>query len=63
MPIVQIQIIEGRPPEKVEAMISEVTEAIHRTLGAPVETVRVLVHELPKANWGIGGKTAKAIGR
>jgi 4-oxalocrotonate tautomerase len=63
MPIVHIQLMEGRSVEKIEAMISEVTQAVHRSLGAPVETVRVLVQEVPKTHWGIGGKTAKELGR
>ncbi|MES2535095.1 MAG: 2-hydroxymuconate tautomerase [Pseudomonadota bacterium] len=63
MPFAQISIIEGRSPEQIEAMIHEVTDAIHRSIGAPVETIRVLVEELPSTHWGIGGKTAKSLGR
>jgi 4-oxalocrotonate tautomerase len=63
MPIANIQILEGRSVEQIEAMINEVTEAIHRSLGAPVESVRVVVEEVPKTHWGIGGKTAKKLGR
>ncbi|MDB5838284.1 MAG: 2-hydroxymuconate tautomerase [Herminiimonas sp.] len=63
MPFANIKMLEGRSVEQIEAMIHEVTEAIHRTLGAPVETVRVVVEEVPKTHWGIGGKTAKKLGR
>jgi 4-oxalocrotonate tautomerase len=63
MPFAQIQILEGRTTEQIEAMIDEVTQAIHRSLGAPVETVRVVVAEVPKTHWGIGGKSAKKLGR
>jgi 4-oxalocrotonate tautomerase len=63
MPIARIQILEGRAAEQIETMIGEVTEAIARSLGAPVENVRVLVEEVPKTHWGIGGKTAKQLGR
>lgn len=63
MPIVQISILEGRTAEQIETMIHEVTDAIHRSLGAPVESVRVLVDEMPKTHLGIGGKSAKALGR
>ena len=63
MPIAQIQIIQGRSAEQIETMIAEVTQAIHRSLGAPVESVRVLVEEVPNTHWGIGGKTAKQLGR
>lgn len=63
MPLVQISIMEGRQPEQIETMIQEVTEAITRSLNAPTESVRVLVTEMPKTHWGIGGKSAKALGR
>jgi 4-oxalocrotonate tautomerase len=63
MPIAHISIMEGRTSEQVEAMILEVTAAIHRSLGAPVDTIRVLVEEVPKTHWGIGGKSAKSLGR
>jgi 4-oxalocrotonate tautomerase len=63
MPLVQISIMEGRKPEQIEAMIHEVTQAITNSLNAPTESVRVLVTEMPKTHWGIGGKSAKALGR
>jgi 4-oxalocrotonate tautomerase len=63
MPIARIQIMEGRSLEQIEALIDEVTLAIHRTVNAPLETVRVMVEEVPKTHWGIGGKTAKQLGR
>ncbi|MPQ23761.1 4-oxalocrotonate tautomerase [Bacillus paralicheniformis] len=55
MPIVHIQLLEGRPPEKVEEVIQKVTETLSATLDAPRENVRVLVTEVPKSHWGIGG--------
>jgi 4-oxalocrotonate tautomerase len=63
MPLAQIQILEGRTPEQIETLIAEVTQAIHRSVGAPVETIRVLVAEMPKTHWGIGGKSASQLGR
>lgn len=63
MPIAQIQILEGRTAEQIETMIADVTQAIARNMNAPVESVRVLVAEVPKTHWGIGGKTAKQLGR
>ncbi|WP_217620948.1 tautomerase family protein, partial [Bacillus sp. GbtcB13] len=48
MPIVHIQLLEGRPPEKDEEVIQKVTETLSATLDAPRENVRVLVTEIPK---------------
>tara|TARA_R110001583_G_scaffold134394_2_gene286112 strand:- start:23907 stop:24146 length:240 start_codon:yes stop_codon:yes gene_type:complete len=63
MPIAHINIMEGRTDEQKEAMVAEVTSAISRTIGAPEENIRVLIHDVPKQNWGIGGTSAKKLGR
>jgi 4-oxalocrotonate tautomerase len=63
MPIAQINIMPGRTDEQKAKMIAAVTEAIAETLGAPKESIRVLVHEVPSTQWGIGGQTAKSLGR
>ncbi|API92020.1 4-oxalocrotonate tautomerase [Virgibacillus pantothenticus] len=63
MPIITIQIMEGRSPEKIEALINNVTDMVSKSLTAPKENIRVLVHEIPKSHWGIGGTTAKKMGR
>lgn len=63
MPIMIVKLMEGRPPEKIEALIHALTEAAVQSLGAPKESVRVLVEELPKSHWGIAGQSAQALGR
>jgi 4-oxalocrotonate tautomerase len=63
MPIAQIQILEGRSPDQKRAAIEKVTQALHEALGAPTESIRVVIQEVPKENWGIGGRTAKELGR
>jgi 4-oxalocrotonate tautomerase len=55
MPIVNIQIMQGRPEEKVKEVIQNVTETVSVTLDVPKERVRVIVTEVPKTHWGIGG--------
>lgn len=63
MPIVQIQMLEGRDEEKKRQLIAAVTNAICETLSAPPESVRVLLQDVPKTHWGVGGKTIKELGR
>lgn len=55
MPIINIQIMEGRPPEKIKSLIASVTETVSTELNAPKERIRVLVTEIPNTHWGIGG--------
>lgn len=63
MPFAQIYMIEGRTEAQKRAVIEKVTQALHEAVGAPKETVRVWIHDVPKTNWGIAGVTAKDLGR
>jgi 4-oxalocrotonate tautomerase len=46
----------GRSAEQKEQIIIEVTEALARTSGAPPEAVTVILHEIPKTDWGHAGQ-------
>jgi 4-oxalocrotonate tautomerase len=48
--------MEGRAPEKIEKMITAVSEAIATSLEAPLETIRVMVYEMQPHQYGVGGK-------
>ncbi len=63
MPFAQIYLMEGRTEEQKRAVIEKVTDALCEAVGAPKETVRVLIHDVPKQSWGIGGRSAKDLGR
>ena len=63
MPFAQISILEGRSKEMKTDLIREVTKAIGRALNAPEESVRVVIYEVPKSDWGIGGNTVESLGR
>lgn len=63
MPIIHIQVMEGRSEEVIEKLIENVTATVGETLNAPKENIRVLVTEVKKTHWGIGGRSAKQLGR
>jgi 4-oxalocrotonate tautomerase len=63
MPFAQIYLLEGRTEEQKRAVIEKVTLALMEAVGAPKDNVRVWIHDMPKTNWGIGGMTAKDLGR
>ncbi len=63
MPIVQVNMMEGRSDEQKEAVIREITEALVRAVDAPRESVRVLINEMPKQHFGIGGVSAQKLGK
>jgi 4-oxalocrotonate tautomerase len=55
MPIVNIQIMQGRSIEKIKSLIANVTNVISEELDSPKERIRVIVMEVPKTHWGIAG--------
>ncbi|MDQ0198648.1 4-oxalocrotonate tautomerase [Neobacillus ginsengisoli] len=55
MPIINVQMMEGRPKEKVAELIQNITNTVSETLNAPKESIRVIVTEIPKTHWGIAG--------
>ncbi|WP_072682110.1 2-hydroxymuconate tautomerase [Arcobacter sp. LA11] len=63
MPIATINIIEGRSDEKKEDLIIKVTQAIHESIDAPIESIRVILNEMPKQHFGIAGKSIKKLGK
>jgi 4-oxalocrotonate tautomerase len=63
MPLAHIFMLQGRTDEQKKAVIEKVTQAIMEAVSAPRENVRVIIQEIPKTQWGIGGKTAHDLGR
>jgi 4-oxalocrotonate tautomerase len=57
MPIVHVNVWEGFGKEKIKTVIQGITK-IFVDLGVPEYAVEVIVHEIPKSNWGIGGVPA-----
>ncbi|HOJ02910.1 MAG TPA: 2-hydroxymuconate tautomerase [Bacteroidota bacterium] len=63
MPIIVAHILEGRDAEQKRALIRALTDAAMQTLNAPADTVRVIISEMGKDEYGIGGKSARELGR
>ena len=57
MPICQIHLLEGRTVEQKRKLIAKITEAMFDAIGAKPESVRVILTEMPKEHFGIGGKS------
>ncbi|HMO45284.1 MAG TPA: 2-hydroxymuconate tautomerase [Rubrivivax sp.] len=63
MPFAQVYMVKGRSEEQLKAVIEKVSAALVEATGAPIETVRVWITEVPNTHWGIAGRTAKDRGR
>ena len=57
MPIIHVNVWEGFGKEKTKTVIKGITK-VFVDLGIPEKAVEVLVHEIPKTHWGIGGEPA-----
>ena len=61
MPLVHIDLMEGRTERQIAEMIRTVSEAIATALEAPIGTVRVIVNEMRPHQYGVGGKAWPAV--
>jgi 4-oxalocrotonate tautomerase len=61
MPIVKIDIWEGRDRDSKRKLIQSVSKAVAESLDIPVEHIHVVINELPKDNWGMRGEQASRI--
>ena len=57
MPSVDVKMWKGLSEEAAEKIIVGITK-VFIDLGIPEQAVEVIIHEIPKSNWGIGGLPA-----
>ncbi|GAA0523569.1 MULTISPECIES: tautomerase family protein [Streptomyces] len=57
MPIIEVSVLTGRDKDRIRSLIRALHETTVRVLGAPPESVRVLIREIPPEHWGSGGST------
>lgn len=57
MPIIHVNVWEGFGEERVKTVIREITK-VFVDLEIPENAIEIIVHEIPKSHWGIGGEPA-----
>ena len=57
MPIIHVNVWEGFGQEKAKTTIQNITK-VFVDLDIPAHAVEVIVHEIQKSHWGIGGEPA-----
>ncbi|WP_236006177.1 4-oxalocrotonate tautomerase [Paradesulfitobacterium ferrireducens] len=58
MPIVQIELFEGRTLDQKRALVEKVTQAIVETVNTPAENVTIILRDMSKDNLAKAGKLA-----
>jgi 4-oxalocrotonate tautomerase len=57
MPLVEVTLVEGRTPEQLRTLISAVSQAVVDGVDTPLESVRVIVREVPATHFAAGDVT------
>ena len=58
MPLIQVNMLEGRTAEQKADLLRAITRAVHDSIGAPVESIRVWIHEFPATDFISEGELA-----
>jgi 4-oxalocrotonate tautomerase len=57
VPLVEITLVEGRSAEQLRALIRAVTRACVESVDAPLDSVRVVLREVPPTHFAAGDVT------
>ncbi|MCW2724914.1 MAG: 4-oxalocrotonate tautomerase [Frankiales bacterium] len=57
MPLVEVTLVEGRTPEQLRSLMTALTSAVETSIGAPKDSIRVILRELPPTHWAAGDVT------
>ena len=60
VPVVRVEMWEGRTEEDKERLIRGITKAFEE-IGVKPEWLTIIIHDVPKSNWGMRGQQASKI--
>lgn len=60
MPVVIVEMWEGRTPEQKETLIKGIAKAFEG-IGVKPESLHIVIHDIPKMNWGTRGQQASKL--
>lgn len=55
MPLIQVNMAVGRSDDQKRALLAAITDAVQRSVGAPVESIRVWISEFEPTEYMAGG--------
>jgi 4-oxalocrotonate tautomerase len=55
MPLIRVELFEGRTPEQKRALAQALTETTCRVLGAKPEAVEVMFFDIARHDWATAG--------
>jgi 4-oxalocrotonate tautomerase len=57
MPVVVVEMWEGRTVEQKKQLVEGITDTFVR-IGVPKEALHIIIQDIPRHNWGHAGKLA-----
>ena len=57
MPLIEVTLTSGREPDRLRDLITRLTDAAVEAIGAPRESVRVILREVPPTHFAAGDVT------
>jgi 4-oxalocrotonate tautomerase len=57
MPVVIVNMWEGRTIDQKKVLVEGITAAFSK-IGTPADAVQIILNDIPKHNWATGGKLA-----
>ena len=63
MPVIIVEMYTGRTTAQKAALAEKLTEGTIEVLGVRPDQVRVIIHDLPKEDYAVGGKTIAELQR
>lgn len=61
MPNIEMFVVEGYSDQQKQALVGALTQATVEAIGAPIDSIRVWLTEVPAKQFGIAGKSVAAI--
>ena len=55
MPVVIVDMWDGRTIDQKKILVEGITATFGK-IGIPADAVHVVIHDVPRHNWGTGGK-------
>ncbi|MFD1708907.1 2-hydroxymuconate tautomerase [Siminovitchia sediminis] len=56
MPIIHIDLLDGKSVEQKDELISSVTEVTEKALGVDKEHITIILREVSRDHWAVQGK-------
>ena len=60
MPIIEVNLLEGRTAEDKERLVRALTDATIEAIGAPRQSVRIILREMAPGHFAVGGQSVAA---